>query len=119
MFYGDDKFGLEAKLIMNDKIVCEIVAKDQEQGNCKWQHNKNTFTFTLKNPGDLHKNEFSCKITKIFPLPIQSFEGPKTRLFRGKFTLFEQHSTVMYLYSEIVYLTGYTNVIFHKQPLNK
>ncbi|KAG1945607.1 hypothetical protein F2P79_014150 [Pimephales promelas] len=82
MFYGDDKFGLEAKLIMNDKIVCEIVAKDQEQGNCKWQHNKNTFTFTLKNPGDLHKNEFSCKITKIFPLPIQSFEGPKTRLFR-------------------------------------
>jgi len=78
---------------MNDKIVCEIVAKDQEQGNCKWQHNKNTFTFTLKNPGDLHKNEFSCKITKIFPLPIQSFEGPKTRLFRGKFTLFE-HSTV-------------------------
>ncbi|XP_056107657.1 uncharacterized protein LOC130085747 [Rhinichthys klamathensis goyatoka] len=83
MFYGDENFGLEAKLKMNDKFVCEIYQKGQEHDQCTWQHNNNTFTFTLKNPGALHKNEFSCQITKISPLPIQSFKGPKTKLFRG------------------------------------
>ncbi|KAK7168826.1 hypothetical protein R3I93_004968 [Phoxinus phoxinus] len=84
MFYGDEKFdALEAKLKMNGKEVCEIYTDDQENKECKWQHNNNTFTFTLMKPEALHKDEFSCQITKIKPLPIKSVDGPKTKLFRG------------------------------------
>ncbi|XDV30763.1 hypothetical protein PO909_033608 [Leuciscus waleckii] len=83
MCYGEEKFGMEAKLKMNDTVVCEIYKKDQEQKQCKWKSNNNGFTFTLMNPGALHKNEFSCEITRITPLPIKSVSGPKTKLFRG------------------------------------
>lgn len=96
MFNTEQKIGIEAKLMMNDKIVCEIYKTDQEDKPCKWKSSNNGFTFTLMNPGALHKNEFSCQISRISPLPIKTFPGPKTKLFRGKFTLFEQHSSVMY-----------------------
>lgn len=115
MFYGEEKFGLEAKLIMNDKVVCEIYQKGKENDKCKWQHNNNTFTFTLMNPGALHQNVFFCQITKITPLPIRSIDGPKIKLFRGKFTLFEQHSTVMYkpvLYTKKLYIYLHINLAF-------
>lgn len=107
MFYSKEKYVMEAKLKMNDKVVCQIYKKDQENKECKWQSSNNGFTFTLMNPGALHKNEFTCEITRINPLPIQSLLGPKTKLFRGKFTLFEQHSTVMYkpvLYTQKWYI---------------
>ncbi|XP_016142801.1 uncharacterized protein [Sinocyclocheilus grahami] len=87
MLNGEEKFELEAKLKMNDKYVCEVYNKSQEQGthkhDCTWQHKDNKFTFTLMKPEGLHKNTFSCEISKIKPFPVKIQEGPKTKLFRG------------------------------------
>ncbi|XP_067301057.1 uncharacterized protein si:ch211-67e16.3 [Pseudorasbora parva] len=80
MFYGEEDFSLEPKLIMNGKYVCEVSSNSQEK--CKWKENKKTFTFTLMNPDPIHKNEFSCEISKIYPLPIITKKGPTTKLFR-------------------------------------
>ncbi|XP_048049290.1 uncharacterized protein si:ch211-67e16.3 [Megalobrama amblycephala] len=81
MYWAKGATGLEAKLKMNNKYVCEI--SDKEDGKCKWRHDGNAFTFTLMNPEALHTNEFSCEISKIEPLPIQTYAGPKMKLFRG------------------------------------
>lgn len=87
---GEEKFQLEAKLKMNDEYVCEVYDKRQEQErnkhDCKWQHEDNTFTFTLMKPEGLLKNTFSCEMSKIKPFPVKTQEGPKTKLFRGTFT---------------------------------
>ncbi|KAK9969607.1 hypothetical protein ABG768_027767 [Culter alburnus] len=82
MYLAKGAIGLEAKLKMNNKYVCEI--KDKEDDKCKWQqHDGNKFKFTLMNPGALHTNEFSCEISKIDPLPIQTYAGPTVKLFRS------------------------------------
>lgn len=84
---------LEAKLKMNNKYVCEI--SDKVDKECKWRQDGNKFTFTLMNPGALHKNEFACEMSRIEPLPIKTHTGPTIKLFRSKFTPLKQHSTVI------------------------
>ncbi len=90
VFKGEVKFQLEAKLKMNDEYVCEVYNRSQEQEKkkpvCEWQHKDNTFTFTLMKPEYILKNTFSCEMSKIKPFPVQTREGPKIKLFRGKFT---------------------------------
>ncbi len=92
VFKGDEKFQLEAKLKMNKEYVCEVYNKSQVQEkkkhDCDWQHKDNTFTFTftLMKPESLLKNTFSCEMSKIKPFPVLTREGPKIKLFRGKFT---------------------------------
>ncbi|XP_043105537.1 uncharacterized protein si:ch211-67e16.3 isoform X2 [Puntigrus tetrazona] len=85
--YANETFQVEAKLKMNGKYVCEVYNKSQVQDtskiNCKWHREGNKFTFTLMKPEGLHKNEFSCEISKVKPFPIEREEGPKTKLFRG------------------------------------
>ncbi|XP_018965820.1 uncharacterized protein LOC109096647 [Cyprinus carpio] len=85
MFNGEDQFHLEAKLKMNDEYVCEVYNKSQVQDkrNCLWERKDNKFTFTLLNPEGLHKNNFSCEMSKIKPFPVTMKVGPKTKLFRG------------------------------------
>ncbi|XP_016424479.1 uncharacterized protein LOC107752927 [Sinocyclocheilus rhinocerous] len=83
VFYGEERFELEAKLKMNDKDVCEVYDKRQEHNKCKWEHEDNKFTFTLMKPEALHSNTFSCEISKIKPYPVETEKGPKIKLFRG------------------------------------
>jgi len=96
MFWAQGQLGVEGKLKMNNEYVCEISDK-KEDDKCNWQHSDNKFTFTLRNlykSEDLLKNEFSCEISKVDPVPIITEVGPKMKLFRGKFTPFQHHSTV-------------------------
>lgn len=99
MFNGEERFEMEAKLKMNDKYVCEVYNKSQVQDmykhDCTWQHKDNKFTFTLMKPEGLHNNTFSCEMSRIKPFPVQTKEGLKTKLFRGKFTTCKQHSTLV------------------------
>ncbi|KAF4109431.1 uncharacterized protein si:ch211-67e16.3 [Onychostoma macrolepis] len=87
MFKGEEKFELDAKLKMNDKYVCEVYNKSQEhvvnKHDCTWQLKDSKFTFTLMKPEGLHKNAFSCEMSKIKPFPVKTQEGPKIKLFRG------------------------------------
>ncbi|KTF87289.1 hypothetical protein cypCar_00015919 [Cyprinus carpio] len=83
MLYGDERFELEAKLKMNDMVVCEVDEGGQENNQCEWKFKDNKFTFTLKKPENLHSNTFSCEISKIKPYPVKTEQGPKIKLFRG------------------------------------
>lgn len=86
---------------MNDEYVCEVYNKSQVQDkrNCLWERKDNKFTFTLLNPEGLHKNNFSCEMSKIKPFPVTMKVGPKTKLFRGKFIQCKQHSS-SFLYTQ-------------------
>ncbi|XP_026074561.1 uncharacterized protein LOC113053615 [Carassius auratus] len=81
MFYGEEKFELEAKLKKNGVNFCEV---SSEETKCKWEHKDNKFTFTLMEPPQTwHKDIFSCEISKIKPFPIEPKTGPGIKLFRG------------------------------------
>lgn len=91
----NEKNELEAKLKMNNEYVCELYDKSQAQTEtkCNWHNEGNKFVFTLMKPEAFLKNTFTCVISKIKPLPIETKEGPSIKLLRGKFTPCEQHST--------------------------
>ncbi|XP_073702426.1 uncharacterized protein [Garra rufa] len=83
MFTGEEGFQMEAKLKMNNDDICEVYAQSQKQDKCKWRNEDKKIIFTLMEPEGLLKNIFSCEMSKIKPLPVETIEGPKTKLFRG------------------------------------
>ncbi|XP_052004762.1 uncharacterized protein LOC127659135 [Xyrauchen texanus] len=75
-----------AKLKMNNEIICEVYKKKEQKEDkmCDWDHENNTFKFTLKKLEARHIDQlFSCEITIILPYPIRTSEGNKTKLFPG------------------------------------
>ncbi|XP_059417161.1 uncharacterized protein LOC132152408 [Carassius carassius] len=84
MFYGEEKFELDAKLKINNGYVCEISDQSQEYKKCKCEHKDNKFTFTLMElPQTWHRDTFTCEISKIKPFPVIVKTGQKIKLFRG------------------------------------
>ncbi|KAI2660506.1 Hydroxylysine kinase [Labeo rohita] len=81
----NEKNELEAKLKMNNEYVCELYDKSQAQTEtkCNWHNEGNKFVFTLMKPEAFLKNTFTCVISKIKPLPIETKEGPSIKLLRG------------------------------------
>ncbi|XP_056321135.1 uncharacterized protein si:ch211-67e16.3 [Danio aesculapii] len=84
MILGVKHYTSDAKLKMNDKYVCEVAGKGEASGqNCLWHHKDNKFMFQLKNPKDIHKSTFSCEISRVKPIPVETKTGPQAKLFQG------------------------------------
>ncbi|XP_051565675.1 uncharacterized protein LOC127447698 [Myxocyprinus asiaticus] len=76
----------DAELKMNNECVCKLYKKEEqtEDKMCDWDHENNTFKFTLKKLEARHKDQlFSCEISRIRPYPLKIKEGKKTKLFPG------------------------------------
>ncbi len=108
---------------MNNEYVCEVYNKSQEQERkkpvCEWQHKDNTFTFTLMKPEYILKNTFSCEMSKIKPFPVQTREGPKIKLFRGKFTQHGASVNPFYILRNAFKECGIFIWILHFTKINK